>query len=144
MQTTLNPRAHKFTNSTALDSAWYNVDTKSLWILWDFADCIYRYDNVPEEVYNGLLSAESAGKFATEYIKAYYGPAVIDDDVTLPKPVVNTEMTKDVYTGAPTFNDNAFVVTFYLDRDLSPADAMRVRVEILDVLDDFGFAYSFS
>lgn len=34
---------------------------------------LYRYTNVPQSVYNGLMSAASHGKYFHAYIKGRYG-----------------------------------------------------------------------
>ena len=34
---------------------------------------LYRYSNVPESIYNGLMSASSHGKYFHAYIKGKYG-----------------------------------------------------------------------
>lgn len=33
---------------------------------------VYNYENVPEEIYNGLLSSASKGIFFNQYIKGNY------------------------------------------------------------------------
>lgn len=57
--------------SSNLNSVGYDSSTKTLEI--EFHDGgIYQYLDVPEDVYNGLMSAPSKGKYHHRFIKESY------------------------------------------------------------------------
>jgi hypothetical protein len=55
-------------NSSNLKSVGYDPETKTLEI--EFLNGgLYQYDNVPESIYNGLMSASSHGQYFYRHIK---------------------------------------------------------------------------
>lgn len=57
--------------SSHILSASYDEDSRTLEI--EFSSGTYWYDGVPLEVYQGLVSAPSAGRFFNQVIKGNYG-----------------------------------------------------------------------
>jgi hypothetical protein len=57
-----------FPGSSTIASAGYDADTSTLYVNFVKGTC-YRYMNVPEIVFQSLVSAESAGKFFTANIQ---------------------------------------------------------------------------
>lgn len=57
--------------STSLESVGYDAGSKVLQIEFD-GDALYDYDNVPHDVYEGLMSASSHGKYFDRHIKGCY------------------------------------------------------------------------
>ena len=55
-------------NSTQIAAIGYNQNTKELFIEYK-NNAVYKYINVPETVYNGILAAKSVGKYVSEYVK---------------------------------------------------------------------------
>ncbi len=58
-------------SSQNLAAVGYNADSKTLFIKFHKGGT-YAYDNVPESVYRGLMSASSKGKYHKAYIKNSY------------------------------------------------------------------------
>jgi len=58
-------------NSSNIKSAKYDTDTKDLFITFN-NDSIYKYDNVPWEIFVKLRLAESQGKYFNQYISKKY------------------------------------------------------------------------
>lgn len=57
--------------SSVLDSVRYDPASQDLIVLFDNGD-IYEYHGVPEELYQGLLQADSKGRFFHENIRDKY------------------------------------------------------------------------
>jgi len=55
-------------SSSILESVGYDPETQTLEVEFKEGG-IYRYFEVPESVYNGLLSVDSHGSFYAEHIK---------------------------------------------------------------------------
>lgn len=58
-------------DSSNLDWVAYDPDTKQLFIQFRSGG-LYRYDKVPKDIYNGLMSAGSLGRFHNIKIKWKY------------------------------------------------------------------------
>ncbi len=54
--------------SSNVTSVGYESDTRTLLVRFKSGD-LYKYRNVPPEVYKGLLMAESVGKYLNQHIK---------------------------------------------------------------------------
>ncbi len=67
------PLRQSFPASTALSSAQYDPDTQSLTVTFKGGGSSYTYPNVPPEVYEQLLTADSPGRFWRDSIKDVYG-----------------------------------------------------------------------
>lgn len=61
---------HVSVNSSDLRSVGYDPNSQTLEI--QFHNGLYTYSNVPESVYNSLMSAGSHGKYFHQYIKGNY------------------------------------------------------------------------
>jgi lysyl-tRNA synthetase class 2 len=57
--------------SSALTDARYNAQSRDLDV-WFVSGRRYRYSNVPPEIYEGLLAADSKGIFFNAYIRDNY------------------------------------------------------------------------
>ncbi len=57
--------------SSNLESIGYDSTTSTLYVAF-LSGATYRYDNVPYEVYVGLMNAESHGRYFWEYIRDIY------------------------------------------------------------------------
>jgi len=57
--------------SSAISSIGYNAEKKILEIEY-FSGEVYDYLNVPEDIFNELMQAESKGTFANTRIKDHY------------------------------------------------------------------------
>ncbi len=55
-------KRHEFKDSSMLSSCEYNTDEKELSVQF-VGGRIYTYVDVPEECYDGLITAKSAGKY---------------------------------------------------------------------------------
>lgn len=58
--------------SSAIASAGYDPDTRTMEVEFTSGRS-YTHQDVPPEVYEGLLSASSPGRFYNEQIKGVYG-----------------------------------------------------------------------
>ena len=58
--------------SSMIDSADYDAAAQTLIITFKKRGAVFEYANVPEHIYSGLSSAESAGKFFHSHIKGKY------------------------------------------------------------------------
>lgn len=58
--------------SSSIAAAGYDADTRTLEIEFTSGQG-YTYQNVPQDIYDGLISADSAGKFFHSQIKGMYG-----------------------------------------------------------------------
>ena len=56
-------------SSSNISSIGY--DGTNLYVLF-YSGGLYEYSNVPQSVYNGLMSASSHGSYLANYIKGYY------------------------------------------------------------------------
>ena len=64
-------KRHVFKGSSAIVAATYDTDGKELEL--DFVrGASYTYQNVPEDVYEALIQAPSAGQFFASQIKTRY------------------------------------------------------------------------
>jgi hypothetical protein len=57
--------------SSAMTAVGYDADGKTLRIRF-IQDADYDYSGVPSEIYQGLLSAESKGRYYHQYIRDRY------------------------------------------------------------------------
>lgn len=65
------PREFRSLNSSMITGAAYDEETQTMYI--EFADSSrYEYDQVPEDAYEDLCSASSAGSFFHSQIKGLY------------------------------------------------------------------------
>lgn len=60
--------------SNLVGEAYYNDSTRELVVLLGYDGEAYKYDGVPLNVYNELVSASSVGGFYNRVIKRDYGP----------------------------------------------------------------------
>lgn len=58
-------------SSTDLNSVAYDPGTQTLEIEFNSGG-IYQYSNVPQDIYDGLMSADSHGKYFNQNIKNSY------------------------------------------------------------------------
>jgi KTSC domain len=65
------PRYSQRFQSTALSSGDYDTDTNTLDLTFTSGRS-YTYENVPEHVWEGLVSARSAGQYFYQNIKDRY------------------------------------------------------------------------
>jgi hypothetical protein len=56
--------------SEALERVSYNAESQDLMLVFERGT--YRFSDVPQDVYDGLMSAESKGAFFQQNIKAKY------------------------------------------------------------------------
>jgi len=73
MTNTVKYTETSFFDSTAVDEAFYDEKNQTLTLAL-YGGVFYRYNNVPVDVYQGLLNAPSAGKYYHETIQTF-GPA---------------------------------------------------------------------
>jgi hypothetical protein len=59
-------------NSTNIDSVGYNADTQTLTVKFKVSGQIYEYLNVPQTLYEGLMTAESKGKYINDNIRSQF------------------------------------------------------------------------
>lgn len=59
-------------DSSNLQSVGYDSETKTLEVQFNYADRIYHYLEVPQEIFDGLMAAESKGKFLQQNVKNRY------------------------------------------------------------------------
>lgn len=57
--------------SSNLSSVGYEAETQTLYVTFTNGST-YTYEAVPEDVYQGLLSAESVGKYLNQNVKGHY------------------------------------------------------------------------
>lgn len=62
----------KITNSSNISAVDYDTETKELGITFKSSGKRFEYYNVPESVYNGIVSAPSAGKYYHANIRGKY------------------------------------------------------------------------
>lgn len=62
---------HVFKGSSSLASAYYKPEDNALHITF-LAGGTHEYKDVPREVYDGLVAAESGGKFFHSHIRGKY------------------------------------------------------------------------
>ncbi|MBU0831946.1 MAG: KTSC domain-containing protein [Alphaproteobacteria bacterium] len=58
--------------SSAIRKAEYTESTRTLHVWCTESGGLYEYYGVPESVYLGLISAESAGQYINDYIRDRY------------------------------------------------------------------------
>ena len=68
------------TGSSQISGVTYNADTKTLTIRFKRNGAVYQYLNVPQQIYDELLRAESKGRFLHQDIKPFYAYRHIGDD----------------------------------------------------------------
>ena len=59
-------------NSTNIDSVGYNADTQTLTVKFKVSGQTYEQLNVPQTLYEGLLTAESKGKYINDNIRSQF------------------------------------------------------------------------
>lgn len=62
----------QYFSSTAIRAASYNVQSRTLTLWFTSGGQGYDYYNVPQYVYDGLLSAASKGQYFNAYIRDQY------------------------------------------------------------------------
>jgi hypothetical protein len=62
----------QYFSSTAIRAASYNAQTRTLTLWFTSGSQGYDYYNVPQYVYDGLLSAPSKGQYFNAYIRDQY------------------------------------------------------------------------
>lgn len=68
---TFAPRVWSLLDSSAIHCAAYVPGAGHLYV--EFVnDTFYRYDAVPPNIYDGLLAAESAGRYLNQCIRPHY------------------------------------------------------------------------
>lgn len=62
-----------FTSSN-VHSAIYDFSEREMWVryLRDGADAIYQYQDVPAQIWNGLVNADSKGSYLHQYVIGSY------------------------------------------------------------------------
>jgi hypothetical protein len=58
-------------DSSLIDRVSYDADTETLTITFDNGH-VYDYQDVPQKVYDGLMKAESKGRYFNQHIKGKY------------------------------------------------------------------------
>lgn len=61
----------EITNSSQVTRVKYNEETKTLTVTFKTGKS-YDYYEVPKDIFDGLLAAESAGKYLNEFVKPVY------------------------------------------------------------------------
>jgi hypothetical protein len=59
-------------NSTNIDSVGYNADTQTLIVKFKVSGQTYEYLNVPQTLYESLMTAESKGKYINDNIRSQF------------------------------------------------------------------------
>jgi hypothetical protein len=59
-------------NSTNIDSVGYNADTQTLTVKFKVSGQVYEYLNVPQTLYESLMTAESKGKYINDNIRSQF------------------------------------------------------------------------
>jgi hypothetical protein len=59
-------------NSTNIDSVGYNADTQTLTVKFKGSGQLYEYLNVPQTLYESLMTAESKGKYINDNIRSQF------------------------------------------------------------------------
>jgi hypothetical protein len=59
-------------NSTNIDSVGYNADTQTLTVKFKVSGQTYEYLNVPQRLYESLMTAESKGKYINNNIRSQF------------------------------------------------------------------------
>lgn len=67
-------------DSSAVDAAYYNVNDKTLAIVTQTSDTVYRYTGVPSWVWSAFKDSYSKGTFFATRIKRDYGPSTVLGD----------------------------------------------------------------
>lgn len=62
----------KAVDSSNIVSIGYDPATKVLEVEFHYGGAIYQYFEVPQEIYDGLMAAESQGKFLNASVKGTY------------------------------------------------------------------------
>ena len=63
--------------SSNIDSIAYDETDDSLYVLFKKGAC-YKYDSVPKQVYDEMLSSTSVGKYYQEYVSGKYTSTRVD------------------------------------------------------------------
>lgn len=58
--------------SSQLKSIGYNDETSTLYVIFKNTGITYKYENVPESVYNTLLASSEVGKTFNSLVKGIY------------------------------------------------------------------------
>jgi hypothetical protein len=68
----------KSVDSTNLASVGYKKRDKTLEVRFKSNGSVYQYENVPEEVFDGLMKAESKGQYLHNHIRGAYPYKKVD------------------------------------------------------------------
>jgi hypothetical protein len=61
-------------DSSAVHGAAYDPETRTLFLQFGGGEKIYEYPNVPEHIFEGLLTADSKGQYYNSYIRDQFIP----------------------------------------------------------------------
>lgn len=59
-------------DSTCFSEVGYDAQAQALYVVFRSSGAKYRYDNVPQSVWDGLISSASLGRYFNSYIKGHY------------------------------------------------------------------------
>jgi hypothetical protein len=61
-------------DSSAIHGAAYDPETQTLFLQFASGEKTYEYPNVPEHIFEGLLTADSKGRYYASYIRDQFIP----------------------------------------------------------------------
>jgi hypothetical protein len=61
-------------DSSAVHGADYDPETRTLFLQFASGEKTYEYPNVPEHIFEGLLTADSKGRYYASYIRDQFIP----------------------------------------------------------------------
>lgn len=59
-------------DSTCFSEVGYDEQAQALYVVFRNSGAKYRYDNVPQNVWNSLINSSSLGRYFNSYIKGHY------------------------------------------------------------------------
>lgn len=145
----------EYFDSSLISEASYDPNNGDLAIIFHDNGNAYVYHGVPSEVWTGLASAESAGRFYSRYIKSTYGPATLVTAEEISKatfapyytgtiPYASDVLNERVEQADEPFEFRAVAhIVVPLNSD-SPSVLARDLVELVNSLNDTGWAYKVS
>jgi hypothetical protein len=68
----------KTVDSSMLSSIGYDSSTSTLEVEFKNNGIVWQYHDVPEDIYNDLMAADSAGKYFLANIKGKYSESKVD------------------------------------------------------------------